>query len=289
MILKHKAELAGRVKLQISGGERGTIDYPWQDNMILDQAFVRLLTTYLAFNHGQQMFFVFGVGSSSQPVQPTDTDLIAPIARNGVYGTQTHGWDEDGGFGWSRNVKTFARGAAAGNISELSTGWSTQANSACARALVRDTSGNPATITVLPDEVLTMTWEMRRWWHVKEPETINYSIDGIPHSTIASYKPIELMNKNDQGLGSGGGGGFVGSILTGSSAQKTMAYSESSGNPEIVSATSPYGIPESQSSPQRGASFPHDPAYVTFTPPIPKTTEFKCDIVWELTLSRRNP
>ena len=30
---EHRAELAGRVKLQISGGERGVIDYPWQDKI----------------------------------------------------------------------------------------------------------------------------------------------------------------------------------------------------------------------------------------------------------------
>ena len=171
MILGSRAELAGRVKLQISGGERGTIDYPWQDNMILDQGFVQLIVN--AFTNLSIALQSIGVGSSSQAVQPTDTGLIAPIAFTSASSVGiTHGGDADGGFGWRCAVKSFARGAAAGNVSELTTGYAANNTSAMARALVSDALGNPTTITVLSDEVLTVTWEWRKWWTVSEPNDI---------------------------------------------------------------------------------------------------------------------
>ena len=275
MILESKAELAGRVKLQISGGERGTIDYPWQDNMILDQGLIYFLTDNSNTDSGLSRA---AVGASSEPVVATQTQLLARIADTSL--SITHGWDSAGEFGWSRGVGSFARGAAAGNISELSTG--TSATFACARALVRDVEGNPATITVLEDEVLTITWEFRRWWTVAPSHVIDYTIDGVPHSTTVSYMPLSKIPKGKDALGSAGVNGWSGVLIGGFTAEHTITYSESSGNPQISSVSTPQinnGFP----------AFPTVANYATFTPPIPKTNEFTCAIVLRLTLARRNP
>lgn len=282
MILKHKAELAGRVKLQISDGERGTIDYPWQDNMILDQGFVQLLTS------AQQQTPIFlnyiSVGASSQPVQPTDTGCISPIARVlGNSGSNVrHGWSTAGLFGWSRCTVSFPRGVAAGNISELTTNYANSNDSAMARALVRDAQGNPTTITVLSDEVLTVVWELRRWWVSPDPHVINYTIDGIEHETTASYTLVQNMDKSDIGLGSGGSNPFNGTLLSNFVGQRLSTFNETQGNPSIAAVNTrftSYGY----------CIFPSQNNYVTFTPPIPKTNEFVCNIKWELTLTRRAP
>lgn len=289
MILGGRAELAGRVKLQISGGARGTIEYPWQDNMILDQGFEQLIV------HGSNStaipFISIGVGSSSQAVQPTDTGLISPIAftphtASGV----THGWDADGGFGWSRASRSFARGAAAGNVSELTAGYAKNNTSAMARALVRDEMGNPTTITVLSDEVLTVTWEWRRWWTIAEPHTIEYLVDGVPHTTTVSYK--QNLSTSASGLGSGGvapmnselisssGGVFVGEFRT--------FFTEKQGNPQVATAST-FGVDGSGGSGWGGGVFPSDSAYATFDPPIAKTNEFTLEIRHRIALTRRNP
>ena len=285
MILGSRAELAGRVKLQISGGARGTIDYPWQDNMILDQGFEYLIT-------GQSVVFrSLGVGSSSQSVQPTDTGLIAPIAfmptsNEGV----THGWDADGGFGWSRVERSFARGAAAGNISELTTGYAANNTSATARALVRDAIGNPTTITVLSDEVLTITWEWRKWWTVGDPNIVEYLVDGEPKTTTVSYK--QNLSTNAIALGNGGvspilsqlissdGGVFVGEFKT--------TFIEAKGNPQVVSVGTA-GDDGSGGQASAGKVFPYDTAYATFDPPIAKTNEFILEIRHRIALTRREP
>jgi len=285
MILGSRAELAGRVKLRISGGARGTIDYPWQDNMILDQGFEWVITGGYTTN----AFESFGVGSSSQTVQPTDTGLIAPIAFSGG-GSLAHGWDSDGGFGWSRATRSFARGAAAGNISELTTGYNNNNTSAVARALVRDVDGNPTTITVLSDEVLTVTWEWRKWWTVAEPNTIEYLVDGVPKTTTVSYK--QNLSTGSNALGNGGvipimsqlisssGGVFVGEFKT--------TFAEAQGNPQVTSVSSA-GDSLSGASSSFSRVFPYDSAYATFDPPIAKTNEFTLEIRHRIALTRREP
>lgn len=282
MILCSRAELAGRVKLQISGGARGTIDYPWQDNMILDQGFVQLI-----INPASSVpitFRSFGVGSSSRTVQPTDTGLIAPIAFTPVStsGT-THGWDSDGGFGWSRTVKSFERGEAAGNISELSTGYDAYNTSVMARALVRDALGEPTTITVLSDEVLTITWEWRKWWTVSEANEIEYLVDDVPKTTTVSYK--QNLSTGSNSLGNGGvnplnsqlisssGGVFVGELKT--------TFTETEGNPQVASVSTGDNT--------FGKIFPYDSEYATFDPPIAKTNEFVLEIRHRIALTRREP
>lgn len=279
MILKHKAELAGRVKLQISGGERGTIDYDWFDNMILDQGLRQLIS---AKANDTGIFTTFAVGASSQAVSSTDVGVIEPIAKIFTNSQLVHGYDETLGFGWSRTTKSFPRGAAAGNISEVACGQSNSYTTSACRALIRDSAGNPTTITVLSDEVLTVTWELRRWWTVPPANTIDYLIDDVTHSTVVSYTPLSALPRTpDTGIGAGGVyyaefeavSDFVGIFRS--------VYVESVGNPAISKAG--LNRPLSNS----GGIFPSLSDYATFTPPIPKTINFKINIVWELTLSRR--
>jgi len=277
MILKNKAEFAGRVKLQISGGERGTINYPWFGNMVLDQGLDRLIGQPTYGN----ILRAFFVGSSSQSVSASDVGVIAPIAFAGA-GSPTHGWDEDGGFGYSRSVAVFARGDAAGNISEVAAGWDTSYNSAAFRALVKDELGEPTTITVLSDEVLSITWELRRWWAAPSPHLITYDDgDGGVATTTVSYKSIAEMSKSGGSLGSAGVGGWGGDLVAPFTGERTVVFAEGDANPSISNATPPRG-----SSP---SSFPNEVNYATFTPPIPKTSEFTVAIVWQLTVARREP
>lgn len=63
---------------------------------------------------------------------------------------------------YSSNVsgRRFAAGVATGNLTEVGFGWATS-GSLYNRALIRDGSGNPTTITVLADEILDVYLETR--------------------------------------------------------------------------------------------------------------------------------
>ncbi len=286
---EHRAELAGRVKLQISGGDRGTIDYPWQDNMILDQGFIRLITGSGTVGAPDALLYI-SVGSSSQTVEPTDVGLIAPIARISR-GSIELGWDEGGGFGWTRAKATFANGLAAGNISELAVGDSNNNTSACARALVLDELGNPTTITVLAGETLVVTWEWRRWWTVADTHVLEFDVDGVTTSTTVTYKPVSELSKGGSVLGSGGAIGMRGSLISSDDGvfigEFKKTYTESEGNLEITYATT---VGDNQSGGRTtGGVFPNDNRYATFTPPIVKTDQHKLEIYHRIRLTRRAP
>lgn len=292
---EHRAELSGRVKLQISGGARGVVDYPWQDNMILDQGFISLITGYSIVGSPDMLNYI-GVGSSSQSVDAVDTGLIEPIARVRRSGVE-YGWDEEGGFGWTRARATFANGLAAGNISELAAGSANNNTSASARALVLDESGLPTTITVLAGETLAVTWEWRRWWTVADTHVLEFDVDGVANSTTVTYKPASALSKLERGLGSGGNTALGGTKLGGGSlissdggvfiGEFKKTYPESANNLEITNATTEGD--NYSGGVLGGAVFPNDTSYATFTPPIVKPPHFKLEIYHRIRLTRREP
>lgn len=284
MIFEHRVEYSGHVKLQISGGERGTIDYPWQDNMIVDAGFIALASGANSSNY--DMLQIFKVGASSQPVVPTDTDIVSKIAE-GMRTASSEGWNNDGQFGWSRSVRAFPRGAAAGNISELTVGGQLGILS---RTLVKDASGNPATITVLSDEVLTVTWELRRYWNVPSDFSLDYDDDGVTKTTTVSFLPLAAIPKTlEGGVGAGGGKAHGGSLVSSSGgvfvSETVSLFTEAQGNPAVSKlSTTTYN-----SSRAGEFAMPFIANYATFNPPIAKTNEFRLAIYWRLTLTRRAP
>ncbi|CAM4095019.1 hypothetical protein [Acinetobacter pragensis] len=62
-------------------------------------------------------------------------------------------------YWYGRRTWRFAVGVATGNISEVMLGWGN--SNAWNRALIKDTAGNPTTITVLADEYLDVISEVR--------------------------------------------------------------------------------------------------------------------------------
>lgn len=62
-------------------------------------------------------------------------------------------------YDWLRVTYRFGEGVAAGNISEVGLGWGNV--NLWNRALIKDTNGNPTTITVLADEYLDVITEIR--------------------------------------------------------------------------------------------------------------------------------
>ena len=148
--------VAGRFKLEAvneATGERRELA-PWFDNLITDQGLNHLGTS------GIGHFCLVGTGSTAPAV--TDTTLANKLAHTTTNASTSLGGQASAPYySWVRKVFRFAAGVAAGNLTELGVGISTTL--LFSRTLIKDGSGNPTTITVLPSEALDVTYELRMY------------------------------------------------------------------------------------------------------------------------------
>lgn len=128
----------------------------WFPNLITDVGLNRM---------GQGNYLVAcQVGTNNTPPNVNDTALAGYVA-----GTTTTQASSDGAqstapyYGWKRITYRFAEGTATGNIAEVAIASAAAFASAVnfSRALVLDEFGDPTTVTVLSDEVLDVTYELR--------------------------------------------------------------------------------------------------------------------------------
>lgn len=190
------AQVGGRFKLIVHGGKRGRISTGWFDNLITNAGLSALLST-------STIAARCVVGSSSQVPAATDTTLVARMGSSIISGSGLTGYDAANGFGWTRITYSFAPGQANGNVREVGITLTTVTSSNLfSRALVRDASGQPATITVLADEYLTVIYELRRKWITPAPYTLSYTFAGQTHTTTVTHQE-PLYNHVDNGSSGG--------------------------------------------------------------------------------------
>jgi len=127
--------------------------------------FPNLITTsgldYVASN--TQRLTRCGVGSGSTPPEMGDIALEAQIAWTSANGTNSSNTalQEPPYAVVNERIHTFQEGAAAGNLSEIAIGppgAATGADPIFCRSLIRNQAGEPATIQVLSDEILVVTY-----------------------------------------------------------------------------------------------------------------------------------
>jgi hypothetical protein len=119
------------------------------------------------------------VGTSSTPALPSQTALGAQIASTTTIEASSGGVNLGAGYAWARRTFRFSVGTATGNITEVGVGWS--ATDCFSRARTVDGGGTPVTITVLADEFLDVTYELRLHW-----PTVDISITGFVSATSHS-------------------------------------------------------------------------------------------------------
>jgi hypothetical protein len=148
--------VAGRYKMEAVNADTGErrVVADWFDNLITDMGLNRL-------GSGGVCSYCL-VGSGSTPPANSDTQLQTLVAATST----TQGGD--GGivtsptaYRWARYVFRFGAGAAAGNLSEVGVNWNGSTTAIFSRALIKDGSGNPTTITILSNEYLDVTYELR--------------------------------------------------------------------------------------------------------------------------------
>lgn len=102
------------------------------------------------------------VGSSNTPPAFSDVILGTQVASTTNSVTRSTGVQASAPYyGWQRYEWQFPQGAAAGNLTEVGVGNSSV--DLISRALILDGLGNPTSITVLANEFLNVTYELRMY------------------------------------------------------------------------------------------------------------------------------
>lgn len=125
------------------------------DNIITNQGLNRIGTNSDWLVHVQ-------VGSGTATPQATDTGLASFVAGTNTIISSSSTIQSTPPYYATRTLtRRFAAGAAAGNLSEVGIGWASTGSTLFSRALILDGGGAPTTITVLSDEVLDVTYQLR--------------------------------------------------------------------------------------------------------------------------------
>lgn len=130
-------------------------DFP---NLILDVGLreMGLLANYLGY---------CSIGTSSVTPNASQTKLLGLLRTTGTNGiaeqTGANSDDPLNPYVWRRVTKRFAPSGSNANISEVSFGSTGDGSTAFNRALIKDSGGNPSTITLLGDEYLDVVYELR--------------------------------------------------------------------------------------------------------------------------------
>ncbi len=182
---------AGRYRMQIVRPD-GTVrhDTDWFDNLITNIGLNRFGTASVGP--------YCRVGSGSTAPLVTDESLVAQIGATTAVspvGSVAGAAASPPYHAWYRRTFRFAAGVAAGNISEVGIGWATTGATLFSRALIVDAEGDPTTITVLSDEVLDVTYELRLYAPTVD-QTFDIVIGGVTYACVARAATVQSWVSN---------------------------------------------------------------------------------------------
>ncbi|UYA98878.1 hypothetical protein IVIADoCa7_52 [Xanthomonas phage vB_Xar_IVIA-DoCa7] len=219
-----KVGVRGRFRLDVIDPDGNVRELaPWQDNLITDIG-LNVLAGWVTgspgqpgdpdFNYNSQSCTQYCfVGSGSTPPTVGDTQPGAFIARatrgdSIVKASSTTAPWYTGGIA----VYQFAVGAAAGNLSEvgLDNGNTTTSQGykywMFSRALIKNAAGDPITVTVLPTEILQVSYETRTYLDtdaLKEFKvmdgTTEITVRMRPHGLPDSSTTARFVNPDSSG------------------------------------------------------------------------------------------
>ena len=177
----------------ISIGVGKTIDNPRYKtefkNLIVDQGLNKAASTAI-----NTLVTRCGVGSSSGIPTTSDTTLGQQVGSYTpvVTSTYNHSSGNPVWYTYGRFTYTFPVGAVAGDLREI--GFFDSSGSMFSHALIKDGTGNPTTVTVLADEQLFVTYEVRKYpAETDQTGTFILSINGVDTSFSYTARPA-LIN-----------------------------------------------------------------------------------------------
>jgi hypothetical protein len=153
------------------------------------------------------------VGSSNTTPAVTDTSLVSVVASENVNSAVNS--IVAGNYASTTRSYIFPEGEAEGNLQEIGFGDGTVgAQDLFSRALIKDEFGDPTTLTVLSNEVLTVTWELR----IRIPT-------GDANLTVGGYSITLRPAAN----------GTYGNVVSGNLGWRTDAFNSTSGRHYLYS------------------------------------------------------
>ena len=182
--------VTGEFRVVVKRADGSTkIDTGYQKNLILNQGL-----DFFGGNNGTDMMAYCVIGSGNS--QPSYTQNKLDTAVLGVSGTEystkyDYNASTDGNLYKTNRVRKYSfTGLNNVNISELglaSTYNNTTTYFLCTRALIKDSQGNPTTITVLSGEVLEIYYKLWSVYDVTDKTGTLNLLDGIGGSVSYNY------------------------------------------------------------------------------------------------------
>lgn len=184
-----------------TGKKRFLAEFP---NLITDAGL-----NFMGSNSGWLNSCRVGTGNTAPSVG--DTNLVAQVAGTSTdISSSNNAQPEPPYYGYTTKTWRFSEGEAAGNLAEVGIATSTGSGTGTlwSRALILDGGGSPTTITVLSDEYLDVTYQLR----VKPPLTdvvTSFDLNGVPNAvTIRAADVTSGVWAPGGGFGTGGIGGI---------------------------------------------------------------------------------
>lgn len=177
---------------EIPGSRRAAAD--WFPNLITNAGLEGMGTLSIL---ELTAFCRVGTGTTAPAV--TDTGLVAQIASTATLQSSSQTAQATPPYYGSYVItRRFAAGVAAGNLSEVGMASAATGGIMYSRALILDGGGNPTTITVLSNEVLDVTYQVRNYVPTEDGNwsatiaTVAYS--GIVRAADATSTPWAGVN-----------------------------------------------------------------------------------------------
>lgn len=186
---KLNLSLAGYYKIEATNAETNEkrLVADWFPNLITDSGLNEM------GNRATTVYCM--VGTNNTPPSVTDTALFGQIATTNSVIVQTPTTAASAPY-YGAYTKTwrFTTGQAAGNLSEVGVGWNISGVQYCfSRALILDSGGFPTTITILANEILDVTYELRCY----APDTdqvFNLTLSGVTYTCTLRASEVTTTN-----------------------------------------------------------------------------------------------
>lgn len=198
-------KVEGLYRLRTHKYKSGKLHYDtgWFKNIITDVGLIDWFTSkgIGGYDAWGSMCAANCVGTGSAAPTTSDVQLAAYLASSGPKesggGTGFAGFDTTGyvaaaspdpAYWYGQSSWQYGTGVAAGNLTEVGVFPGNPGGTAVApyyighlfsRALILDSNGNPTTITVLSDEILTVTWQLRFYLDLTD-HTFTFNLNGAP-------------------------------------------------------------------------------------------------------------
>lgn len=157
------AQVSGEFKVVLRNKQGNiTKETPWNKNLLTD--------TFFSSGNPSNIYGVVGTGTVPPVVTDTKLSSLVGVASNTATNTGSASVTGDDVTGYtyttSSKIMRWNLGAIIGNISEW--GWSDTTNLSTyqlrVKNLIRDTEGNPTTISVTASDQLEIWWRLNKKW-----------------------------------------------------------------------------------------------------------------------------